>query len=121
MRSRRLKVGYPTKRALWHASRIHEKTLGKLEMGQVVGSDTLGTVELYLRWEPGSAESILSGGEPRELDVPPRSAGPELFDDVERKIWSALEAIEELSEEERLLYLDLHRARKQRSVKGQTG
>lgn len=114
---------FPDVRAFAAATGIHERTIGKLENGHSVGANTLTAVEIALEWEPQSAKSILAGGEPREMAprFAKQSSGPVLHDEVERKIWAALDAIEELTEEERLLYLDLHRARKQRSVKGQTG
>jgi hypothetical protein len=117
---------FPDIRAFSAATGIHERTLGKLENGHTVGQNTLTAVEIALEWGPQSAKSILAGGEPTEATSARRSSGggPVPWrDDVERRLWAALDTLEELDDEEKLLYLDIHRARKQREVnqRGQTG
>jgi hypothetical protein len=113
---------FPDIRAFSAATGIHERTLGKLENGHTVGQNTLTAVEIALDWGPQSAKSILAGGEPTEATSAPRSSGgPDLLDDVERKLW----AITDLAEEDRWTYINFHRARKQQrsdsAAQGQTG
>jgi hypothetical protein len=115
---------FPDIRAFSAATGIHERTLGKLENGHTVGQNTLTAVEIALEWGPQSAKSILAGGEPIEATSARRSIRPDdLRDDVERKLWAALDTLEELDDDEKLLYLDIHRAQKLRKVnqRGQTG
>jgi hypothetical protein len=110
----RFKRGYEDIRALSTATGIHERTLGKLENGHPVGRNTLTAVEIAINWGPQSCELVLAGGEPIDLGPLPEgqqlASGPELRDDIERKLW----AITELTEDDRWTYIDLHRARQQR-------
>jgi transcriptional regulator with XRE-family HTH domain len=62
--ARRVAVGFRDRRALAAATGITERTLGKLENGQRVSASTLGAIENYLGWTPGSCRRILAGGEP---------------------------------------------------------
>jgi transcriptional regulator with XRE-family HTH domain len=62
--ARRVAVGFRDRRALAAATGITERTLGKLENGQRVSASTLGAIENFLGWTPGSCRRILAGGEP---------------------------------------------------------
>lgn len=121
---KRYKMGYRDARSFAQAAGLSERTIGRLENGHQMGRNTLIAVEAFFGWPTGTTDRILAGGESPDATVASKkSAGPDLRDDVERKLWAALMAIEELAEEERLLYLDIHRSQKQRAAnsRGQTG
>jgi hypothetical protein len=88
--ARRVEVGYRTRRALGAAMGVTERTLDKLENGGKVGPSTLGALENALRWEPGSAERILAGGEPvvRGEQPPPRAR--QYNDPVLQELWDLM-------------------------------
>jgi hypothetical protein len=62
--ARRTALGMRDRRALFAATGVTDRTLGKLETGHRVSASTLGAVENHLGWAPGSCRRILSGGEP---------------------------------------------------------
>ena len=68
--SARLAAGYKDRRSLAAATEVTERTLGKLETGQRVSSDTLAAVEQAVGWRPDSARMILRGEEPVPQDSP---------------------------------------------------
>ncbi|GHG97463.1 hypothetical protein ACFORH_43025 [Amycolatopsis roodepoortensis] len=62
-------AGYPTPRALADVTEPRKemsyKTLLRIERAaQPVSPNTLGILERYLHWKPGSAVTVLHGGEP---------------------------------------------------------
>ena len=48
---------------------ISDTTWLKVENGQVVSDDTYVVVEQVIRWQAGSAQIVLEGGEPIELPL----------------------------------------------------
>ncbi|MEU0465080.1 hypothetical protein ABZ215_13840 [Amycolatopsis sp. NPDC006131] len=114
---KRFEMGYETPIAFAEAiserlGDISDRTLTRLENGTRVGRTTLLKVETFFGWDPGMIDRILAGGTPPEYNraaSAPTAASdePDLQDEVERKLW----AISELSEEDRLTYIQLHRAR----------
>lgn len=69
---RRVKLGYPTQRALAARTRLTERVIGKVETGHTVSGSTLAAIELALNWAPGSAQAIINGGEPTEVTAQPQ-------------------------------------------------
>jgi hypothetical protein len=76
--ARRTALGMRDRRALFAATGVTDRTLGKLETGHRVSASTLGAVENHLGWAPGSCRRILSGGEPT---VVASGAGQPEFED----------------------------------------
>ena len=73
--SRRVELGMKTLGAFAGETRrvapprgLNEKSLGKLERGQSVCKSSLAVVEMALRWTPGSAQAVIDGGEPAEVE-----------------------------------------------------
>lgn len=83
---RRVQLGYRDRRSFSSALGISDRTIGNLERGQSVSSNTLAAVELLLKWKPGSTDTILRGGEPAEVE--PEQPEPTLYTDEERELWS---------------------------------
>jgi transcriptional regulator with XRE-family HTH domain len=74
--ARRSQLGWNAD-ALAKQSGVSAATISALETGKSVRASTLGKVENALGWRPGSAVSILSGGEPIPLAPPvPRWTSP---------------------------------------------
>lgn len=66
---RRQQRGIPTRQALADLTGLSYRLLGDLERGtRRVSEGTLAILEQALGWDPGSAERILSGGEPTPID-----------------------------------------------------
>lgn len=63
----RKRMGYRDRKPWAEAIGISAKTLGKLERGEYVGTDTLVEVENFFGWTPGSAREILRGGQPTAM------------------------------------------------------
>jgi transcriptional regulator with XRE-family HTH domain len=79
------------------------KQLQRIERGMVrPRAATLGALDRAAGWTSGSARRVLDGGEP-SLAQPE----PELLDDFERAVW----ALTSVSEAERRVHIELHRAR----------
>lgn len=76
VRAARLDAGYPTIRAFAAAIGITERTLGKLENGERVSSDTLATVARAVGWPPDGPRRILAGGGPAPAPVPEHAVAP---------------------------------------------
>jgi transcriptional regulator with XRE-family HTH domain len=76
VRAARRNAGFATRRALAKATGITERTLGKLEHGERVSSDTLDAVAKAVGWPPGAPRLILAGAnpEPARVQEPPRLA-----------------------------------------------
>lgn len=66
--SHRTARGFGRQPDLAEAAGVASKTVGRLERGESVNSATLAKIERALRWAPGSARSILAGGEPTLLE-----------------------------------------------------
>jgi hypothetical protein len=62
--SARKGAGFGTRRAFAVAIGVTDRTLGKLEVGERVGADTLAAVADGVGWTPDSPRRILAGGEP---------------------------------------------------------
>jgi len=118
-------AGHPKRPSFRDASGVSVRSNVKLESGDPIGPYVY---EAYARalpnWTEDTPVTILNGGPippPAKGEEKPRMVeGPELRDDIERQFW----AITDLSEEERWIFIDLHRARTQRrneSAQGQTG
>jgi hypothetical protein len=76
--SRRVALGYRNRTDFANSLQFTVRTLSDIENG--VRKASLGTyamLENKLAWAPGSIETILAGGEPKELVVKPRRDGPE--------------------------------------------
>ena len=81
-------LGYKTRSHFARAlDDVSERTLGNLERGQSVSRETLAAVERALDWEPGSAESILSGGSPRPMRASVPGADDKDLRDQLRRLW----------------------------------
>ncbi len=64
-------AGYPNPKALADTTgkELSYKTILRIEGAtQPVNRDTLGIIERYLHWKPGSAVTVLRGGEPQLED-----------------------------------------------------
>lgn len=64
--TRRVALGYRTRRQFAAALGISERTMAELESGRPVGDNTLAAVEVKLGWAPGSARDTLAGRQPRD-------------------------------------------------------
>ncbi len=85
--ARRVELGHKTRQAFaQHAGTLSLRTLGDIERSDRNSYDsaTLAALEQALSWEPGSIQSILTGGQPRIAGTtttkrrPPRRHGPGL-------------------------------------------
>lgn len=74
VRAARRDAGFPTRRALAAATGITDRTLGKLERGERVGTETLAAVARAVGWPPEGPRRVLAGrtvhGEPAAADRP---------------------------------------------------
>jgi hypothetical protein len=95
--SRRVELGLKDRRAMARASEaigssITDRTLGTLERGGSVSASTLAAVDNVLGWEPGSAKSILDGGQPalkgESLQAAPKP--PAYSDPAEQRLWERI-------------------------------
>lgn len=111
VRERRESVGiYTVVDAASRAGMVRE-TWAKVESGEKVARATYRKIEDALRWEHGSCEAILGGGEPtlREANThAPAVTGNPYSDPLERAIWDTTE----LPEAERRAYIELMRERR---------
>lgn len=85
------------------ASRVSYETLRDIRNGTRgdIRGLTKRAIETGLRWEHGSIDRILRGGEPSLAEPAPQ--GPDLRDDpVERKLWDKLTEVPELTVEQRM-------------------
>jgi transcriptional regulator with XRE-family HTH domain len=115
---RRVAMGYRTREEWAAAVGLSARTLGDIEKGRrPVGDATVARIEEFLGWKPGSTSAILRGGEPElsdgakeaepepEVELDAQPAMPDFIasaDDNLQAIWAGLEAIPELSHEERI-------------------
>jgi transcriptional regulator with XRE-family HTH domain len=81
--ARRVEMGMRTRQALAEALQMSARNLGDIEKARRTSYDpaTLARLEQVLRWEPGSVDAVLAGGDPKpalemrqqDLAVDPRS------------------------------------------------
>jgi hypothetical protein len=76
--SRRVALGYRTRTDLANGLKFTVRTLADIENGvRKAGPGTYAMLENKLAWAPGSIDTILAGGEPKELVVKLRRDTPE--------------------------------------------
>jgi hypothetical protein len=73
--SARVRAGFRDRREFARATGITDRTIGKLELGQPVGPETLAVVAATVGWKPDSPRRILAGGEPEPIQPPPAAGG----------------------------------------------
>jgi hypothetical protein len=76
--ARRVELGYPTRNAFIEASGLGARTVGDVETARrdSYARETLIRLERALRWQPGSAQAVLDGDDPKPAADQP--AGSEL-------------------------------------------
>jgi len=76
--SRRVALGYRNRTDLANSLQFTVRTLSDIENGvRKASPGTYAMLENKLAWAPGSIETILAGGEPKELVVKLRRDSPE--------------------------------------------
>ena len=76
--SRRVALGYRNRTDFANTLKITVRTLSDIEHGvRKASAGTYALLENKLAWAPGSIDTILAGGEPKELVVKLRRDGPE--------------------------------------------
>jgi hypothetical protein len=76
--SRRVALGYRNRTDLANSLQFTVRTLSDIENGvRKASPGTYAMLENKLGWAPGSIDTILAGGEPKELVVKLRSDSPE--------------------------------------------
>lgn len=76
--SRRVVLGYRTRTDLANSLKVTVRTLADIENGvRKASPGTYALLENQLGWAPGSIDTILAGGEPKELVVKLRRDSPE--------------------------------------------
>ncbi len=76
--SRRVALGYRTRTDLADSLQFTVRTLADIEHGvRKASPGTYAMLENRLGWAPGSIDTILAGGEPKELVVKLRRDSPE--------------------------------------------
>jgi hypothetical protein len=76
--SRRVALGYRTRTDLATSLKVTVRTLADIEHGvRKASRGTYAMLENKLSWAPGSIDTILAGGEPKELVVTLRRDSPE--------------------------------------------
>jgi hypothetical protein len=76
--SRRVALGYRNRTDLAASLQFTVRTLSDIENGvRRASPGTYAMLENKLAWAPGSIDTILAGGEPKELVVPLRRDSPE--------------------------------------------
>jgi hypothetical protein len=108
LRKRRGQLGYGFRQrgdfARDRGAKLSTKTLARLELAQrdAYPDDTLAAVEVIYRWQPGSAEAVLRGGEPAPFpETPGAPAGPEYDEETLREAMELMDLSETLPEEVR--------------------
>ncbi len=98
--SRRVALGYRTRTDLANSLKFTVRTLADIENGvRRASPGTYAMLENTLGWAPGSIDTILAGGEPKELVVKLRSSTPSVVSHA------ATDALSRASTEELLLEL----------------
>jgi hypothetical protein len=76
--SRRVALGYRNRTDLANSLQFTVRTLSDIEHGvRKASPGTYAILENKLSWAPGSIDTILAGGEPKELVVELRRSNPE--------------------------------------------
>ena len=97
---RRVALGYRTRTDLANSLQFTVRTLSDIENGiRKASPGTYATLENELAWTPGSIDTILAGGEPKELVVELRRDHPA------RQSHAVTEALSRASTDELLLEL----------------
>jgi hypothetical protein len=100
--SRRVALGYRNRIDLANSLQFTVRTLSDIENGvRKASPGTYAMLENKLGWAPGSIDTILAGGEPKELVVKPRTTAPP----TPRTRAYTTEALSRASTEELLLEL----------------
>ena len=100
--SRRVALGYRNRTDLANSLQFTVRTLSDIENGvRKASPGTYAMLENKLGWAPGSIDTILAGGEPKELVVKPRRDSPE----PRHRSFTADDALSRASTEELLLEL----------------
>src|ERR1700739_123274 len=100
--SRRVALGYRTRTDLADSLQFTVRTLSDIENGvRKASPGTYAMLENKLGWAPGSIDTILAGGEPKELVVKLRRDGPA----PRRRSFTTDDALADASTEELLLEL----------------
>ena len=98
--SRRLALGFRNRTDLANSLQFTVRTLADIEHGvRKASPGTYAMLENKLSWAPGSIDTILAGGEPKELVVKLRRGAPD------RLSHAATDALSRASTEELLLEL----------------
>jgi hypothetical protein len=98
--SRRVALGYRNRTDLANSLKFTVRTLSDIENGvRKASPGTYAMLENKLAWAPGSIDTILAGGEPKELVVKLRRDNPE------PRYHSSSDALSRASTEELLLEL----------------
>lgn len=90
VRERRLRLGL-TQRQAAEACGLSDRTFIRVEKGTgpVVRDITLSRLDEGLRWQPGSAQRVLDGGQPEELPaIARRAASEDPVEWVMRQTWT---------------------------------
>jgi hypothetical protein len=100
--SRRVALGYRNRTDLANSLQFTVRTLSDIENGiRKASPGTYAMLENKLGWAPGSIDTILAGGEPKELVVKLRRDGPE----PRYRAFATNDALADASTEELLLEL----------------
>jgi hypothetical protein len=100
--SRRVALGYRNRTDFADSLKFTARTLSDIENGvRKASPGTYAMLENKLGWAPGSIDTILAGGEPKELVVKLRRDGPE----PRRRSFTTDDALADASTEELLLEL----------------
>ena len=100
--SRRVALGYRNRTDLANSLQLTVRTLSDIENGiRKASPGTYAMLENKLGWAPGSIETILAGGEPKELVVKLRRDSPE----PRHRPFATDDALADASTEELLLEL----------------
>src|ERR1700761_8769800 len=100
--SRRASLGYRNRTDCADSLQFTARTLSDIENGvRKASPGTYAMLENKLGWAPGSIDTILAGGEPKELVVKLRRDGPE----PRRRSFTTDDALADASTEELLLEL----------------
>ena len=100
--SRRVALGYRNRTDFADSLQFTARTLSDIENGvRKASPGTYAMLENKLGWAPGSIDTILAGGEPKELVVKLRRDGPE----PRRRSFTTDDALADASTEELLLEL----------------
>lgn len=136
---RRVELGYKTREDFAAAVGLSVRTLGDIERARrLVGDSSVAAVETALGWKLGSFEAILDCREPELVESAKVVPEPDRADAIDqlvgsdpdlRAIWTGLQAIAQLTEQERIHTITLVKAlrgtagapARQRDVTGRGG